>query len=154
MNISEYLMTVVSASVIAVISDLICRSYGKSGKGIEKYVKLAVSICVLACVLLPGVKNVELGNLNVALNEKYTANEQESIFVLEKETEENLKEYIFSKTGIKPKAVSINIELKPGGYIEIKDATVEILQGDSASTEQIKEAATEGLGMEVDVIYE
>ena len=104
MNISGYLVSVVFASALGIVSDLMVASYGKSGKKIEKHVKLAVTLCILACILMPVIKNTDYNEIfdfeAFTVDGASEVKKQDSLYLLRIECEEKVSEYIFTETGI------------------------------------------------------
>ncbi len=159
MNIKGYLMSVVFASALGIVCDLMVVSYGKNGKNIEKHVKLAVTLCILACILMPAIKSADYGELfdmtRLETEAASGVNAQDSLYILRSECEEKVSEYIFAKIGIKPIDVSIEMELQDGTFNPyITESKVKIKKEDSDFAQDICSVAREALNAEVEIIYE
>ncbi len=160
MSINDYLVSVVFASGLGILSDIITVSYGKTAKGTEKYVKLAVSLCILACIILPAAKSVDYDALfreyNISQSgENVNVIVSDSLYTLERECEEKTSDYIFEKTGIKPNRIVIDMESgSKNNSVSIIKAEIHILTENKKYEEKVRSAAAEALGTEVDIVYE
>ncbi len=155
-GVNEYLASVVAAAGLGVVSDIICTSYGKSSKGTEKFVKLAVTLCMLAFIVLPCVRTADyraLFDSFYASGANAVINEADRLYTLEYECEKKVSEYIFEKTGIKPAKVIIDMKAD-GETFSIVKAEAVIKTEDKESGEAVCFAATEALGVKVNVTYE
>lgn len=153
---SEYLVSVVAASVLGVVSDIICTSYGTGSKAVEKFVKLAVTICMLGLIILPAMKSDILLDLQDITEVSYTAvneNVSDSLYMLEYECEQKTSEYIFTKTGIKPVRVIIDMK-SDGEVLAVEKAEIVLERKYEEKSSAISDAATEALGVKVNVLYE
>ena len=155
---NEYLTSVVFAAGLGVLSDIITVSYGKTSKGTEKYVKLAVSLCILACIILPAAKSVDYEALFVNFEAEESYNSvaaDESLYVLERECEDKTSSYIFEKTGIKPIRVVIDMKTENrNNAVSITKAETCILSENKDCENMVRLSAKEALGVEVDIVYE
>lgn len=155
-GVNEYLVSVVAAAGLGVVSDIICTSYGKSSKGVEKFVKLAVTLCMLGFIIIPAIRSADyaelIGSLEVT-EASGKVNEDDVLYKLEYECEQRAAEYIFEKTGIKPiKAV---IDIKSEGQAPYIDEAEIILEAKyKEQDDAVRQAALEALGVEVNVVYE
>ncbi len=159
MNFGGYLISVVSASALGILADLVTASYGKSGKSIGKYVKLATTLCILACILMPAIKSIDYDELfdkaQLEMQSASDVKEADSLYILRLECEEKASEYIFSKTGIKPISVSIEMELQEESCEPIiTEARVIISESDADAFDDVRLLAQWALGTEVEVTYD
>ena len=158
MGFSNYLLTVVGAVLTAVVADIINSSVSKKAKGVEKYIKFGIILCVLSVLVLPLVRLfgdapelipktqiTDAGNTGII--------ENDSLYILEKECENALEEELIAKTGIKP--VSVSIEMKWGNDCPvIEKALIIIPKGSDENKSMVAEEAEKALGLKAEIITE
>lgn len=158
MNVSEYLLMVVGASSAGIIADIVNSSVSNRIRGLEKYIKFGVTLCIASCMVIP-LMNITKGDewleLKTTPYNEYTNNDAvySENYILERECEEELFNEIFKKTGITSVSISIQIEREENKPI-IKKAEVILRKDDVGSLEIVKDVAQAALGTEVEVITE
>lgn len=154
----EYLFTIVCVAVVDLLTYFI--SCSASNSSFDRYIKIALKICMLSVIIYPIVGSEGLDNIlnEVDTEERYideTVLSENSLYILEKECEEKLCEDIFQKTGIKVTNVSIQIERKEADNgIRIKTAKIIMPKKCEGRNEELKKIVTEALKYEAEIIYD
>ena len=95
MNVSEYLLMVVGASSAGIIADIVNSSVSNRIRGLEKYIKFGVTLCIASCMVIP-LMNITKGDewleLKTTPYNEYTNNDAvySENYILERECEEEL----------------------------------------------------------------
>ncbi len=154
----EYLFTIVCiAAVDFLIYFLSCTVNNHS---FDRYIKIALKLCMLSIIIYPIAPKESFADIydRIEIEEKYTDEKElseNSLYILERECEERLSEYIFQKAGIKPRSVSIQIEKKENeNSVNIKEATIKMPKIAEDKNEELKKIAAEALKWEVEIIYD
>lgn len=155
-GIKEYLIALVGACTIGAIADLVTSSFSEKYPGLDKSVRLGITVCVLAVVLLPlfgGGKDDEITMWEGFHDTEAVFSEYDRSSFLEKEVQEETKRYIFEKTGIRITDAAINIEIKDDTTVEITEAEITVSSLYYEQRDKISAAALEALGREAIIIY-
>lgn len=158
MNISEYLLMVVGAASAGIIADVVNSSLSRRVKGLEKYIKFGVTLCVASCMVLP-LLNITKSDgwllFETVPYGEYIYNDTmyNENYILERECEDKLFDEILIQTGINPISISIQIETEENKPV-IKKAEVVLRKEDMQNLEIIQEAVVAALGTEAEVIAE
>ncbi len=153
MNIKEYLFTIVATSALGIIADIAVKG-GKQGS-VEKYVRLAVTLCVLSCIIMP-ISQIKLDNSIFDENGYLVKNNPEieinELYIAEKESEGRLSLYIYQKYGIKPVSVSIDMILrKEENLPELKEINIVLENKEKEEYRRISEELSNELKTKVSV---
>lgn len=158
MGFSNYLLTVVGAAITAVAADVVNSSVSKKTKGLEKYIKFGIVLCVVSCMVLPLVKLFDTGvqlipDMVITDTENTTSTENDSLYILERECEEALVEELIAKTGIKP--VSVSIEMKWDKDCPVIEKALVILpKGCDDDKNTVAQETEKALGAKAEIITE
>lgn len=140
----EYIMSLICAAVASGIMGLVFKGSGP----LEKYARLSLSVCLIACVIPSGVKDFERLKNEIPdtqdQNHEYLSEIANSYdkYVIEdtrKKMCSQLKMLIFEKSGIMPDSVSIefNTDIKEDG-IDVWVKSVHIVSSALKDNEEIK----------------
>lgn len=151
MDLNEYLMTVVIASSLGIVADILNSSLSQRWKGMERYIKFGITVCVASCMVIPFLKAVNGGEIisDEEIRAEYdmrNVNVDDSLYILEKECGDKLCEKIIAVTGINP--VSVSIEMKMKDDIPVIDKALIILPKDCGKNDEVAEVVGNALGTE------
>ena len=156
MEIKEYLMTVASAASAGICADILNDAFCSRRKGMEKYIKFGITVCIVGVMVIPIVKLVLKTDVDFTENypdfaENICDTEKDSMYILERECAENLETVIKEKTGIVP--CEIRIEMTYQNEVPSITRTVIVLdKSDAAFCENVKQISHEALGVSADVL--
>ncbi len=157
MKINEYLLGIVCAASLGTVSDIVNDSFLSHRKSVVKYIRLGVTLCVVACIIFPLTKSFK-NNVVFDFDYKtelpiYDGANVESNYVLERECEYKISEKIFEEIGIKPLSVSIKIETE-AEKTYVSEAKIVLKEESAEYAEAIKNIANMALGAETVIEYE
>lgn len=148
----DYVICLVSAALVSAVCTALA-----SGAKLERYVKYICALVCVACVALPLLNAFPNGiesKLSVPETE-YTAVSDTGYFQTYASgyIEEYIKDFVFSKTGITPAGVRIEINRTERETV-VGDVTVTLSYADSGAAGEIRSALENGLGIKADVEVE
>ncbi len=161
---TEYISTIIIATVSAGICGMLFDN--KDGTGVGKYVRFAVSLCVLCALVLPVFKN--MGNIDFSVRE-YRAefdgqyggiSEKTDEYILQRAKEnicEEIKESIFLKFGIMPVSCDIQFSVtEKGGSVAVivDSAKITLKEENKDSSDAIRDYAETLLGEAVQIVLQ
>ncbi len=160
-SISSYLQSIFAVSLIAALCEFLIKGNGKHSAFPEKSLKLIVSLILCVCVLFPvcdvfkkllDYSSYDTKSLPLSNNSALSATDIYSL--TKKQLENDVSDKIFAKTGIKPKAVSIEFTTTPNdGKIDMKSAVIKV-EKDCEKALEIQDYSSQLLGIPVKVIGE
>lgn len=154
----EYLFTIVCVAAIDLLTYFL--SFSVNNESFDRYIKIALKVCMLSVIIYPviGSKSYDIIQDSINIEESYLDEKtlsENSLYILERECEEKLSEYIFQKSGIKPIDISIQIEKKETeNGVSIKEATIKMPKGSEEENEHLKKITADALNREVEIIYD
>lgn len=148
-------MTVAGAACAGIVADIVKDAFCIRGKGIEKYIRFGITLCITCVIVLPFTKAFK--NIGTAFayfpgysGEAYEC-ESDSLYILEKECEEKLKNEITSQIGIVPADITVEMVLSDNIPHIIK-AVVTVFPEDAEELETIKQISFKALGREAETL--
>ena len=155
MGFSNYLLTVTLAALAAVVADVVNSAVSKRTKGLEKYIKFGITLCVVSCMIMPLLK-LSFSDIKIipdAVQTDAANSDNDSLYILERECEGALSEELISKTGIKP--VEVIIEMKwDNDCPEIVKALIVLPKGCDDHKNTVDMETEKALGLKAEIIME
>lgn len=155
MDFSGYLLTVAGSAALGIIADIFTDAFSQEKKGIDKYIKFGITLCIVSCMLLPLIGffgNDDAGSLIPDISENFTqgTSYDDGLYILERECEEKLSEKIYLETGIK--VLSISIEMKTEDNTpKIDSAVITLSAADGDKIQIVEETAYKAIGTKAEV---
>lgn len=148
----DYIVCLVSASLVSAL----CAALA-SGTKLERYVKYICALVCVACAALPLLSAIPKGienGVSVPKTEITPVNDAGYFQAYASGyIEEYIKDFVFSKTGITPAGVCIEINRTERETV-VGNITVTLSRADSGSADDVRSALEDGLGIKADVEVE
>ncbi len=157
MTINDYLTTIAAASALGIVADIINDAFLKKNRGIEKYIKFGITICIASSIILPllGIWNV--GSIDLSASGEYQTayneNTDDGLYILEAECESGLTDAIITETSAVPLSVEIEMALNDDVPI-LTCAKVVLEKSDYDKKELVEKTALEAIGTPAEVIIQ
>ncbi len=155
MDFSGYLLTVASSAALGIIADIFTDTFSQGKKGIDKYIKFGITLCIVSCMLFPLIGLFGNGDVasfvpDISGSFAENASYSDGLYILERECEEKLSEKIYMETGIK--VLSIRIEMKTEDNTpKIDSAEIILCAADGDKIRVVEEMAYKAIGTKADV---